>query len=130
MTMNFWKIFKIVILSLLVILTAGLLWVAIVNGQRSAQARHVVKDVNAISQALEYFYQDQNRYPAIGEFEEQNVMREYLSNFPPQQFVSGPCTESITYQNSFRNDYELRFCLPKGVKGYQTGWNSIKSPAK
>lgn len=128
--MNFWKIFKIAALTAMVIITGLLLWLAVVNGQRSAQARQVVKDVNAITAALEYFYKDQNRYPAIGEFEEQNVMRQYLSNFPPQEFASGPCTESISYQNDFRDDYELRFCLPKGVKGYKTGWNSIKSQAK
>lgn len=128
--MNFWKIFKIGSLALLTILTALLLWVAVINGQRSAQSRQIVKDVTAISQALEYFYQDQNRYPAIGEFEDQNVMRQYLSNFPPKEFASGVCVESISYQNNFRNDYELRFCLPKGVKGYRTGWNSIKAPVK
>lgn len=128
--MNFWKIFKIAALTALVILTALLLWLAVINGQRSAQSRQIVKDVNAIKQGLEYFYQDQNRYPAVSEFDEQNVMRQYLSNFPPQEFASGVCTESISYQNNFRNDYELRFCLSKGVKGYRAGWNSIKSPVK
>ncbi|HMQ02211.1 MAG TPA: hypothetical protein PKD79_04080, partial [Candidatus Doudnabacteria bacterium] len=110
--------------------TAGLLVLAVVNGQRSAQSRQVVKDVSAITQALEYFYQDQNRYPAIGEFEDQNVMRQYLSNFPPQEFTSGVCPQSFGYANTFRNDYELRFCLSKGVRGYQAGWNVIKSPVK
>ncbi len=128
--MNIWKILKIIGISIAVIITVGLLWVAVVNGQRSAQGRQVVKDVETVIQALEYFYQDQNRYPSLNEFEDQNVMRQYLSNFPPQEFTSGVCDQSIDYVNTFRSDYELRFCLPKGVKGYRTGWNMIKSPVK
>lgn len=128
--MKIWKILKIIGIVLLVLLTIFLLWRAVVNGQRSAQARQVIKDAGAITQALEYFYQDQNRYPAIGEFNDQNVMRQYLSNFPPQEFANGLCERSFDYVNTFRNDYELRFCLPKGVRGYNTGWNTISSPAK
>lgn len=128
--MNIWKILKIFGFSLAVIVTVAVLWMAIVNGQRSAQSRQIVKDVESITQALEYFYQDQGRYPSINEFDDQNVMRQYLSNFPPQQFVSGICDKSIDYVNTFRSDYELRFCLPKSVKGYRTGWNAIKSPLK
>ena len=128
--MNFKHILKVAGLTALVILTLGLLYFAVVYGQRSAQGRQIVKDSKAITQALEYFYQDQNRYPSNDEFLDQNVMRQYLSNFPPQEFVSGGCEASYEYQNNFRSDYELRFCLPKGVSGYSTGWNVVKSPVK
>jgi len=128
--MNIWPVIRIIGIILVTALTVFLLWLAVLYGSRSAQSRQVAKDATAITQALEYFYQDQNRYPAIGEFEDQNVMRQYLSNFPPREFRSGVCQQSFMYVNSFRNDYELRFCLPKGVRGYATGWNAIKSPVR
>lgn len=120
-------ILKYIGLAILVGLVVFLLWWALLNGSRAAQSRQVVKDATAIVSGLDYFYKDQNRYPSIGEFNDQNVMRQYLSNFPPQDFNSGVCSGSFDYVNTFRDDYELRFCLPKGVKGYKTGWNSFKS---
>lgn len=122
------KILKYIGLAILVALAVVVIWRAVVNGSRSSQSRQVLKDAAAIKLALDYFYKDQNRYPSIGEFEDQNIMRQYLSNFPPKEFVSGVCDSSFDYVNTFRNDYELRFCLPKGVRGYQTGWNVFKSP--
>ncbi len=128
--MNLWKLVKIIGAVLAIAVLAGLLFWTALNGHRAAQSRQVLKDAKAITAALEYFYQDQNRYPAITEFEDQNVMRQYLSNFPPQQFASGVCEKSFQYQNSFRSDYELRVCLPKASQGYRAGWNVIKSPQK
>lgn len=128
--MKFWKILKIVGLVLLVVALILAWMVAIINGQRSAAARQVVKDVNAITSGLEYFYQDQNRYPSVGEFNDQNIMRQYLSNYPPQIFATGICSASLEYSNTFRNDYELRFCLPNSVKGWPAGWNTISAPKK
>lgn len=128
--MKILAILKYIGIALLVAAAAFSIWRAVVNGSRAAQSRQVVKDTTAILQGLEYFYQDQNRYPSIDEFSDQTVMRQYVSGYPPQEFTSPICSSSYDYVNTFRSDYELRFCLPKGVKGYQTGWNSIKSPAK
>ncbi len=126
----FWKILKIAGIGLFVLITLGALWLAIVNARKSAQSRQIVKDSAAIAVALEYFYEDQNRYPSTDEFLDQNIMRQYADNFPPQQFVSVNCSSNYEYVNTFRSDYELRFCLPKGVAGYQTGWNSLNAPQK
>lgn len=126
----FWKILKIAGIVIFVLITVGAVWLAIINGQKSAQSRQIVKDAAALAVSLEYFYEDQNRYPSNDEFLDQNVMRQYADNFPPQQFVSTTCTENYQYLNTFRTDYELRFCLPKGVAGYRTGWNTLKAPIK
>ena len=128
--MNIGVILKYVALVLLVGLAGFVIWLAILNGSRGAKSRQVVRDATSIAAALEYFYKDQNRYPAVNEFKDQNVMRQYLSNFPPREFASGVCDMSFEYANTFRDDYELRICLPKSVRGYRTGWNVIKSPAK
>ena len=126
----FWKVLKIIAIILFVLITLGAVWLAISNGRKSAQSRQIVKDAAAIAVALEYFYEDQNRYPSSDEFLDQNVMRQYADNFPPQEFLSANCSTAFEYVNTFRSDYDLRFCLPKGVAGYRTGWNSIKAPQK
>lgn len=126
----FWKILKITGIVIFVFITVGAVWLAITNGQKSAQSRQIVKDAAALAVSLEYFYEDQNRYPSNDEFLDQNVMRQYADNFPPQQFLSATCSENYQYVNTFRTDYELRFCLPKGVAGYRAGWNTLKAPTK
>lgn len=124
------QILKYASIVLLVLASIGAIWWAFGMGKKAAQGRQVVKDAKTIVSALEYFYKDQNRYPAITEFQDQNIMRQYMSGFPPQEFLSSSCAKSFDYTNTYRDDYELRFCLPKGVKGYRTGWNVIKSPVK
>jgi type II secretory pathway pseudopilin PulG len=128
--MNILKILKVIIIIILVILLALLLTWSFSSGKKAAQSRQIIKDSKTILSALEYFYQDQNRYPSINEFNDQNVMRQYMNNFPPQEFTSEVCAKTFEYQNSFRSDYELRICLPKAKGDYQLGWNAIKSPQK
>lgn len=150
MSMNWMRIIKYISIGLLTLLAIlGIFW-TFNNGKRAGQSRQVIKDGRAIQQALEYFYQDQNRYPSSDEFLDQNLMRQYLSDFPPQQFVSNICVAdsrapksssadpdsgniglvNFVYVNNFRNDYELRLCLPKGVQGHPAGWNKIIAPVK
>lgn len=124
------KIIRYIATLFFVALAILLLWWAYLNGRKAGQSRQAVKDANSIRQALEYFYQDQNRYPATDEFKDDNLMRQYISGFPPKQYPSETCRATFEYSNNFRNDYELRFCLSKGVNGYLTGWNKISAPAK
>lgn len=128
--MKMMLILKYAAIVIFVTLAVLLLWWAYTAGQHAGQSRQAVKDSKAILQALEYFYQDQDRYPSTDEFKNDNLMRQYLSGFPPQQYPSELCPKTFEYANSFRNDYELRICLNRGVLGYQTGWNKIKSPVK
>ncbi len=110
---------------LAVILIALSLW-GWSNGVSSAKAKRVVKDAKTISQGFQEFYKDQNRYPSIVEFENNNLMRQYITNFPPQEFKTSTCPQTFDYYNVAPQTYELRFCLPKAVMGYKTGWNTIK----
>lgn len=119
------KWIKIGLLVVLVVLVGLALWWAVSNGQRAAQSKQILRDVEAMQQGFEYFKQDQGRYPAISQFEDANLMRTYLNNFPPQQFTSQTCTETYDYYNFFSDQYELRFCLPKAVQGWAAGWNQV-----
>ncbi|QQS22790.1 hypothetical protein IPM19_04145 [bacterium] len=128
--MNKLKILKYSAGVIFIALAVLLLWWAYRAGQHAGQSRQAVKDANAIKQALEYFYQDQNRYPATDEFKDDNLMRQYVSGFPPKQYPSEQCPATFQYSNNFRNDYELRLCLTKGVSGFKEGVNIIKAPVK
>lgn len=96
------------------------------NGYRAAQSKRIVKDAKMIAVGFSEFHKDQNRYPATTEFDDINVMKRYITNFPPQSFPSGVCAKSFEYFNASPQTYELRFCLPKAVNGYNIGWNVLK----
>ncbi len=133
--MNWKRIIKYVLLVLLILIAVLAIRWAFINARYAGQSRQAIKDSRAIVQALEYFYKDQNRYPSTDEFTDLNLMRQYLSGFPPQQYVAPSCPardsgSTFGYVNSFRNDYELRVCLPKAVRGYKEGWNKITAPKK
>ncbi len=114
------------LIILLALAIAGLLFWTWTNGYKAAKSKTILKDANAMTQGFEYFLKDQNRYPTTGEFTDNNLMRTYISNYPPQTFPGGVCAQTYDYFSASPNSYELRFCLPKGMKGYQTGWNSVK----
>lgn len=113
---------------------AGLLAVVLIllalwgwdNGVRAAKAKRVVKDARAMAAGFTEFYKDQNRYPATTEFKDNNLLRPYIANFPPQNFPTDTCPETYDYYNASPQVYELRFCLPKAVNGFQIGWNTLK----
>jgi type II secretory pathway pseudopilin PulG len=133
--MNWMRLIKYVVLVLLIAIAVLAMRWAFINGRYAGQSRQAIKDAHAIQQALEYFYKDQNRYPSTDEFTDQNLMRQYMSGFPPQQYFSPNCPDrgngsTFSYINNFRNDYELRICLSKGVQGYKSGWNKVTAPKK
>lgn len=114
-----------ILLGFLVVVLVLLAWWGWSNGVRSAKSKRVVKDANAIVAAFKLFHADQNRYPATTEFEENTVMRAYLTNFPPKNFTSKLCSKSFDYFNASSQTYELRFCLPKAVNGFKEGLNTF-----
>lgn len=115
-----------VLLSVLFIILVLLIWWGWGNGVRSAQSKRIVKDARAITEGFAEFYKDQNRYPTTGEFQDSNLLRPYIVNFPPQEFPTEICSNSFDYFNATPQTYELRFCLSKAVSGYQMGWNTLK----
>jgi type II secretory pathway pseudopilin PulG len=114
-----------ILLGLLVVILVLLgLW-GFSNGVDSAKARRVLKDAKVLTEGFTEFKKDQNRFPSTGEFEDNNLMRNYVTNFPPQQFPDALCEKSFDYFSGSSQEYELRFCLPKAVSGYQLGWNTL-----
>lgn len=115
-----------ILLGLLVVILGLLVCWGWSNGVRSAQSKRIVKDAQAITEGFKEFYKDQNRYPTTGEFQNHNLIRPYVTNFPPQEFPSELCSKSFDYFNATPQTYELRFCLPKSSGGFPAGWSTVK----
>jgi hypothetical protein len=111
------------------LLVAVLLFVAILRGSSAgkdtAQATAVIGTAKNITTALDYFYSDQNRYPNVSEFGEQNIMLNYLNVFPVPNFISAVCQESFVYKKDSASTASLSFCLPKASGAYAQGWNVL-----
>lgn len=108
---------------------AVLLFIAIFRGasvgKDVAQANAIIGTAKNIVVALDYFYNDQNRYPNVSEFSEQNIMLNYLNVFPVPNFVSTVCQESFDYKKDNATKVSLNFCLPKASGAYGQGWNTL-----
>ncbi len=118
------------ILALLTVLIAAviLFWTissAINSGKKIAQAETVASNAQALTKALEYFYNDQERFPSAGEFIDKNSMGLYLSVFPLSDITSETCSQTYSYKRPSTASYELSFCLPKTQSNFNAGWNKF-----
>ena len=118
---------NLLVAFVVLLLIAGLSW-ATVAGTRSGKSAVILHDVAALKDGLQYFLADQNRYPTSIEFQDRNIMSNYLSNFPPQQISGGSCRQTYSYSSPSAKTFELAFCLPKAHAGFATGWNKLKQP--
>lgn len=100
-------------------------WWGWTNGLAASRSKTIIKDAQAIQQAFDHFHADQNRYPTSDEFLNNDVMRAYLTNFPPQTFPNKVCQKTYDYYSQDPQTYQLRICLPKSVGAYKQGWNTL-----
>lgn len=116
-------------MSITVLLLAVILLWEIVAGMQSgknlAQARVIVSNAGQISQGLEYFFSDQDKFPKPIQFHDRNLMINYFSAFPPQEFLSKVCSKTFQYQQLAEKAFELDFCLPIALQNNHSGWNKI-----
>lgn len=95
------------------------------NGKVLAQAITVEQASKSTVSALNFFYQDQSRFPSSLEFSSQNVMLNYLTVFPLPEFISQTCSQTFVYKRMSNSTYQLSFCLPAAYSGYHKGWNTL-----
>jgi len=117
---------KIFLSSLIaaVVLLLAIFW-GVSQGRKISQSKIIIQTANNSAAALQYFYKDQNRYPSAEEFANQNLMLNYMSNFPLPDFASSVCSQSFAYKRPDPLTFSLSFCLPAAQGGYLAGWNSI-----
>lgn len=97
------------------------------RGKARAQSNAILKNAAAITQGLNNFYSDQNRYPTTVEFTAPEAMGIYLNPFPPIQLSSKNCSSSLVYRNPAPKSYNLFVCLHIGSGSYGAGWTQFSS---
>lgn len=125
MVVNKQKI-KILLSSLIpaVILLSALLG-GLSSGRTLAQAASGKTQAENLKTALNYFYQDQNRYPTELEFATPSVMLNYLTAMPLGSLAVSQCPEAVNYKRLTPSSFSLNFCLPAAAGSYQKGWNAL-----
>ncbi len=118
-------------LSFLTVLCAAviLLWfinLAWTKSKADSQSKVILNNAQALTQALSYFYNDQDRYPTALEFLNLNSFGAYLTPFPVEEFFSKKCQQNFSYKRLDSGSYILSFCIPAKTGFYEPGWNDLK----
>jgi hypothetical protein len=123
-------IYKKIKNTLAVICVAVILFISITkgisSGKLNAQTAVVTQNVEAVLEGLDFFYGDYEHYPNAFEFADIGIMSSYYNYFPPHNFVSEKCTESVIYNRVNANRFQIGFCLPKALAGFEQGWNNLE----
>jgi hypothetical protein len=100
------------------------------KGSLAAKSEVVLANARALTVGLDYFYQDQNRYPSQAEFANTNLMLAYITGYPPVTISDGACAGSrlssgnYDYHSLDFRGYQLNFCLPASVEKFPAGLNA------
>jgi hypothetical protein len=116
---------KILVGVALVCLLLALLF-GVLRGRKNAQADYVLHQVATTQQGLQYFYNDQSRFPTTLEFSDRETMVRYFSTTDtPQPPISGCADSLVQYANDSQKSYQLSFCLPVPRGVYPAGVSVI-----
>ncbi|MBL8029790.1 MAG: hypothetical protein JNN11_00915 [Candidatus Doudnabacteria bacterium] len=120
---NYFKYIILGVLALLVVLLS--LW-GLGAGKKQAYSKTLVENVKAVVLALDFFYNDNNRFPTADEFLNREIMQSYFSNYPVfEEWSQGACSPAFSYSRPAANNYKVDFCLVTQVGEYKSGWNQI-----
>ena len=117
---NLFKTLTVIIVAVVFLWSTSAGWS---KGKNLAEAEQVVANADLLTKGLDFFYNDQDRYPTAVEYES-SIMSNYFQSFPPHDFTSSKCPESYSYKRNSANEYVLGFCLPIASAGFKQGWNS------
>jgi hypothetical protein len=115
--------------SLAVIIVAALFVVSLFwgvsRGKSNAISEGVYKQVEQLVTGLDYFYQDQNRFPTVEELTAESIALTYFSSIPNDTALSKNCERSFFYTRLSFTGYQLNFCLASDSGEYKKGWNTL-----
>ena len=113
----------------MVFASLGLLFLMVLwgfaSGEKIAQSRIVLQNFNSLKSALQYAYEDMDRFPLASEFFDDKFMKDYITPFPLPEFVSQTCPQNWNYKRPSQTSYEISFCLPRAEEGFSAGWNKF-----
>ena len=118
---NLYRTVTVLVVAVILLWTCSSGWS---KGEKTAQAEQIIANADIVVKGLDFFYNDQDRYPTAGEFASDNMAR-YFSVFPMHNFASSQCPETFSYKRNSSTEYILGFCLPMAASGFQQGWNSF-----
>ena len=112
----------ITVLGVAVVLLYSLIYGYSAGGLK-AQSSFAAAQAPEITKALNYFYNDFDRYPTTDEFFDQKIMATYFTAFPLVQIPGGSCSQTFAYRQLKSNAYQLGVCIAAALSGWQAGWN-------
>ncbi len=110
-------------LAVFLLLLAGWGWQ---RGVRDAQSAFVVHQANELSKGLQFFYNDEQRYPSAAEYDNTAFMVKYFGQFPPFAPVSNQCPQNFIYKRPQASAYELAYCLPGQFGQLTAGYHALR----
>jgi len=111
---------------------AGIIFTIVIGfgaraGYRRAQSTVVFKNTGELVKALDFFKQDNNRFPTATEFGDQNAFGRYLTTgFPLKQLAAGDCNKSYDYLLVNPATYSLTVCLSSSVSSSPAGSHELR----
>lgn len=118
--------FKYIIFLVLFIVLLSLAVFGQGRGKDQAKAKEIVASVGSIVSSLDFFYNDNNRFPTADEFASKEIMQDYFSVYPDfNTWSEGACDAGFNYTRPNTKAYKLDFCLPSNSGEYKKGWNEI-----
>ena len=115
---------------LLAALLLGSVFWGIRQGRANANAQSVYQDSQEIVKGLDYFFNDQNRFPTPQEFLDTKILFTYFSRLPNNTPDNSFCSENFIYKRLDADSYELNFCLAADLGPYRKGWNQLRGSGK
>jgi hypothetical protein len=94
-------------------------------GRDLAKADVTLKQVDVLMKGLDYFYNDQDRYPSATEFEDKSALGTYVSSLPVNQVTSTQCGVTLAYDTFDERAFTLSYCLPRGAGAQLPGIHKI-----
>jgi hypothetical protein len=94
-------------------------------GRDLAKSYLVVKQVAASMKALDYFYQDQDRYPSSAEFDDKSALGVYATLVPFPQVTSKDCPGTLAYDTFDERNFTLSYCITRELAGQAKGVHKI-----
>lgn len=101
-------------------------FLGIKNGQIKAQTELLVFNFKEVQKGIEFFKQDQGRYPTQFEFSETKIMLNYFSLYPLPEMLNNICLENWQYKIYSPSTVEISVCLPDNLQTFKKGWNVQK----
>ena len=94
------------------------------SGVARAHSLDTYNSVDALNQALGFYFKDQTEYPTQQQFEAQQILTvNYLTAQPSPTDASGVCAgqTDFSYNRPSAKTFQLQFCLQQSVKGLSAG---------